>query len=274
MSQDHHQPASPDEIVGGEERRRRIIRYWDSALLASPHASTSHAHPDVAWLDNAIEQRRLARLLGRLGGPRRRCLDVGAGYGRFAPLFRRLYARVVMLEPAARLYADLVRRWGDAPAVRCIQQAFEAYTDPEPFDLVFASGVLYLYDDAMARAFAGKAAGMLAPRGLLVLRDFLGLPGPRVVPSAYVEGAQCHYREPAFWERLGQEAGLEVLAVERSKPRLALLRRGTLAAGLGRLGLTRALRCRLAARCAELGGSFSLRRPGVHTVFLALGATR
>jgi ubiquinone/menaquinone biosynthesis C-methylase UbiE len=74
-------------------------------MLCSLESSTSHADPDLAFLDNVIEKRKLHELLAhQLHNRGGSCLDIGAGYGRFVPVFQDYFARIVLLEAAERIF--------------------------------------------------------------------------------------------------------------------------------------------------------------------------
>ncbi len=262
--------SSNPETPSGSAMRSSIIDYWNKALLCSRESSTSHADPDLAHLDNAIENQVLEELLSAHPFRRRRCLDVGAGYGRFTDLFRRYYSRVVLLEPAERIFAELAGLWREEAGVECQDVPFELYVDSYPFDLIFTSGVLYLYDDDMLDSFAQKAISMLSDNGRFVVRDFVAVPDRHVVASHYVQHGHCYYRTPQFWYSMANRLGLQVLEIRRSKPSLALLRNGWTLSLLQRLGLKRICRHRLAARIAMRIGSFRTDSRGIHTVFIAM----
>jgi SAM-dependent methyltransferase len=251
--------------------RSRIIAYWNQSLLSSPVSSTSHADPDLASVDNAVENRRLGRLIdAHAGSTRAWCLDVGAGYGRFTALFLRRYTRVTLLEAAARIFATMEANWGMIERVECLQRDFESLDEDRLYDLVFTSGVLYLYPDEMVAEFGKKVQRLLAAQGLFVARDFISRPKPVTVPSAYVEGNSCYYRTPQFWAALAANLDLELLAIVSAKPRLAFLRRSRVRSVLRRLKLTRLLRSRHAARLADRLTSGQTLAAGVHTVFIVM----
>jgi SAM-dependent methyltransferase len=250
-----------------------IIDYWNRASLSSAESSTSHADPRIAFLDNVVEHHRLDALLGEAGAAFDACVDVGAGFGRFTPLFSRRYRRVDLLEPAPRLYAELDERWGAWPGVHTHASTFEAFVAPVAYDLVFVSGVLYLYDDASAESFLARVAELVRPGGLLVLRDFISAPDPSIVPSAYVAGAHCHYRTDAWWRAVADRHGFRAERIAAAKPRLAWIRRRPMRTLVRRTPLGRMCRHRVVARFCLERGDFRLRKRGTDTVFIAMRRT-
>jgi SAM-dependent methyltransferase len=247
-----------------------IVAYWNKELLCSLVSSTSHADPDLACLDNAVENHVLRKILTcwNTENPER-CLDVGAGYGRFTPTFQRFYAEIVLLEAAERIYDQLRTLWQHHESTKCYQSLFESFHDDREYDLVFSSGVVYLYDDQMLQQFMAKAASLLRRGGLLILRDFVA-DSLRIIKSNYVPGGHCHYRTPQFWRDFSKASGFEFLDIQRSKPRLALLRSRCLLSVLRRLHMSRWLRGRIVAAVAQRAGSFTLRGEDIHPVFLVM----
>ena len=256
------------------ERRQQIIEYWNAERLCSLESSTSHAHPDVAFLDNAIENRMLGSILSKYAKEEgRRCLDVGAGYGRFTPTFRRYYEQVILLEGASSIYDRLYDLWGRTPGVKCVSDTFEDFTDrnQHAYDLLFASGVLYLYDDAMVRRFMSDARRIGSQQQLLILRDFIAEPA-RTMESAYVRGGHCYYRSRDFWKRVASDCGFALLEVVRSKPKLALIRHPRFLRAAEALGLSRAFRSNTAANLSYRWGDWGLQPRAIETAYIVVEA--
>ena len=252
------------------EQLSGIIDYWNEEGLCSKESSTSHADPDVAYLDNAIENRVLEQILDSYAVGRCRCLDVGAGYGRFTELLHRFYSEVVLLEAAEQIYSRLVKLWDGRPGIRCHKSVFESYVDGEKYDLIFASGVLYLYSDEMLYAFAKKAVSMLTKDGLFVLRDFLSVQKPQVSKSNYVKDGFCYYRMHQFWIKFATRFGLELRLIKRSKPRISLLRCRRTLRIMKKLRLKWFYRCRPVISSLMHLGSFRIGGRGIQTVFIAM----
>lgn len=248
-----------------------IIRYWNSEMLCSPESSTSHADPDLVYLDNVIEKRVLNDILTcHIQETHRRCLDVGAGYGRFVPIFKKFYAEIVLLEAAKKIYKELHSLWQNSEGVSCHSRLFESFTDEQKFDLIFASGVLYLYDDDMLHQFLKKSRTMLAKTGLLILRDFVSEPS-QVTKSTYVENGFCHYRSSQFWAEVAQVYDLDLIEVQRSKPRLSFLRNHRIYGLFRRFRLTSVLRHSNVANIAmKLGEWQQYASHEVQTVYLIM----
>lgn len=252
-----------------DRRIQGIIEYWNDHGLASAFSSTSSGDADLACLDNALENRTLTALLTSRSKARTRCLDIGSGYGRFIPTLRTLYDQVVLLDAAPKVYQKLLSLWDPDEHIEVHNCTFERYLDTRQYDLVFASGVLYLYDNSMVDVFAGKAVHMLRRDGLFVLRDFISVPD-HLVPSEYVQGGFCYYRSPEFWMRAADHWGLRLLEITRSKPRLRFLRSPRVLGIARRVGLTKVLRQRLAVTFAVRLGDFEVRGGDVQTVFIVM----
>ncbi len=253
--------------MDSETYRSKIIEYWSTAGLRSAEASSAGGDPDVAYLDHAIEERILAEILG--GGTRMgRVLDVGAGYGRFTDVFLDRFARVCLLDAAPTMLRQLDSRWGGHERVVVSGEHFEAFDPGGAVDVVFASGVVYLYDDVMLERFFEKARDTLAPGGRIILRDFL-CPVGKVIDSAAVAGGFCHYRSVAFWKTWCKNHGLTLVSWRRSKPHLRFLRRPRLLRALALARIKRlAIRSELCRLLAMSWGSWRLDSDDIHTVFL------
>jgi len=252
------------------EQLSRIIDYWNEEGLCSKESSTSHADPDIAYLDNAIENRILQQILDSYAVGRCRCLDVGAGYGRFTELLHRFYSEVVLLEAAERIYSKLVKLWGERQSVRCHKSIFESYVDEEKYDLIFASGVLYLYSDEELSTFTQKAVSMLSKEGLFILRDFLSMKEPQVCKSNYVKDGFCYYRTPRFWMNFATNFGLELRLIKRSKPRICLLRYRRVLRIMKKLQLKWFYRCRPVISSLMHLGCFRIGGKEIQTVFIVM----
>jgi len=249
---------------------QKVIQYWDKASLCSRESSTSHADPDLVYLDNLVELFVLRQCLDAWRLPRGRVLDVGAGFGRFTPLFLQFATQVVLLEAADSIYQNMADIWKSHEDIKCHHGEFDAYVDDDLFSLVFASGILYFYDDNTLNAFLTKATAMLSVGGLLIVRDFVSVPREYEKKSSYVEGATCYYRTPDYWKRLAAEHGLEFLKITRSKPQWNWLRNGRTLRILELLRLKHCLRGQIPASIMKKLGSFRLGASGVQTVFIGM----
>ena len=101
---------------------------------------------------------------------------------------------------------------------------FESYVPSTAFDLLFTSGVLYLYNDEMVTSFMAKARSMLVTRGLLILRDFVAQPA-EIRKSAYVDDGYCYYRSPKFWKEQALQHEFMTEHIGLSKPKIGLVRK-------------------------------------------------
>ena len=171
------------------------------------------------------------------------------------------------------MYEALCRQWGSHEQVQCHRTEFEGFKDDKKFDLIFASGVLYLYDEDMLGEFVDKAVAMLEPGGLFVLRDFVAIDKPLVLESNLVTEGSCYYRTPEFWQGLAAERNLKWLGLSASKPLLRLLRSRGVLRVLRRLRLKKLLRKSLVINSIRAGGDYRLRGDGYHTVFMGMQTT-
>jgi hypothetical protein len=197
---------------------------------------------------------------------------VGAGYGRFTGTFLSCFDEIVLLEAAPEIFSRLQSLWGGDNNIKCISDTFETFKDQNQYALIMASGLLYLYEDALVRQFFEKSRGMLEAQGLLVLRDFIAEP-QRVVKSSYVRDGFCYYREPKFWNEFAKASGFELLQLERSKPRLALLRNSRTLAVLSSLHIKSVLKNPLIVNMSIKLGDWKVKQgEDVKTVFIVMRA--
>lgn len=249
---------------------QRVIDYWDRAGLSSLSSSTSQNDDDFARFDNAIENRRLAKILHELSRPGGRCLDIGAGYGRFTQTMKAYFDFVVLLEGSPRIYDTLNNLWKNDPLVRCIKSDFEGFADSEKFRALFASGVVYFYSDQALYEFLSKANAFLEDGGNLILRDFVSLPTARVMHSTYVRGANCYYRSVIDWGRIAHKCGFNLVFAERSKLPVKMLRNPWVIRLMEMFRFKSLLNERNALRFCYEDSRFQLGRVGIQTSFLVL----
>ncbi len=255
-------------------RIKNIINYWNRELLCSFESSTSHADPDLSYLDNIIENNILTGILKEFKKyhiKQGKCIDVGAGYGRFTPTLKNFFEDIVLLEAAERIYKRLESLWKFDNSVKCKYGTFEAYENGKKYDLIFASGLLYLYDEEMVQQFLKKGRNMLAKDGLLIIRDFVAEP-QKVIKSGYVEGSFCYYRAPYFWKGVAPPFKFEVLQIVRAKPKLSFLRNRKMLNLLRNFQASKLLRNHNIAKAAMIFGSRQLAGKGIQTVYIVMRA--
>lgn len=166
--------------------------------MAAPHDSWAHLYDDVHRLsfgefyDNLTAA--TVALLERVAPPPSRVLDIGAGNGRLALPLARRGCRVVAVEPARRLAAELGRRaLGEGLAIDvrvAAAQDFEPASDCDQAIAVFTV-MNYLLDDAALQALAERVVQSLRPGGTFLFdladRELF---------------ADCVYEEPDFRRRV------------------------------------------------------------------------
>lgn len=253
-----------------ETRQSKIVNYWNSSLLYSYESSTSHADYDLAILDNIIENKVLNKILMVTKQNKlTRCLDIGAGYGRFLPTFEKFFSEIVLLEAAEKIYIDLKDRVKDNQNTECVLSEFEDFEDSRKYDLIFASGILYLYENDMVYHFFEKSKSMLAEKGFFILRDFIAQP-PIVSESRYVDGAFCNYRKSKFWVDMASSHGFELLEIKRSKPCLIFLRNAYAMRLLRFFRISNMITRSFSINAAMKFGKWDLNNNKVQTVFIVM----
>lgn len=204
---------------------RKIIDYWNKDGLCSKESPTSHADPFLVKIDNYFETRQLSDFIIE-STTNEQALDIGAGYGRLAKVLAEHFRHVVALEGADRIFAVLEQEMKSFDNVIPIHGTFEDLTEKwgGQFDLILASGILYLYNDEMVNSFFENVKKILAPNGMLILRDFV-VNGEKIYKkSAYVQDGGCYYRNQLCWKDIAGRYDMNVYKYVKSKPDLNFLR--------------------------------------------------
>jgi SAM-dependent methyltransferase len=181
-------------------------RYSSLDLTRSGHRDLPEAYN--RWLyrrKRAVLRRQLAAAGFEPAG--KRVLEVGVGTGAYVDFWQRLGARAIAGIDLSRAAIEFLRQ-------RHPQLAFErrditepgAALQPQGHDLVTSLDVLYhVVDDAKLAVALRHIAATLAPGGLFAMHDqFLHHPTEH---RGYVR-----WRSLADWERLLDDAGLEVVS--------------------------------------------------------------
>ena len=153
--------------------------YWVCTTVSKRGAdweATLHDYAGVALRrapdEGEAEQREIALLrreLARAHGP---VLDVGAGWGRLAPLYDELGLQAVYTEPAT-LGGQLMRRGGLSRNVRCVGEALPFADGTFPTTVI---GWVLHHDssDLDADGIARQMARVTVPGGILLSVEPLG----------------------------------------------------------------------------------------------------
>lgn len=123
-------------------------------------------------------------------------LEVGAGTGKATVLMAERVQSLVALEPNHEMAAVLTRRLQAHHNVSVIESDFEAYSaPPRRFGLIFSAQAWHWLD---AERRAGRAAGLLAPGGLLAAFWNRPVWGPGPLPEGLARLLDA--REPQLLE--------------------------------------------------------------------------
>jgi len=214
--------------------RDRVAEFWDGARSAADEdQQTGYLQDDwpPALAANRLrgEWRQVARWLDRHRVAGGACLDVGCGTGvwleRFARRFRRVDGIDLSLEMVASARRRMARLGLDHVRVTC-QSALDLTGDTR-YDLIFVGGVLmYLDDDQLAGVLA-RLRGLLAPRGVLVLRESCATPiwyrDQPLSPGLFADPAAPRppyfaiYRPPGHYRALVAASGLALVRARANR---------------------------------------------------------
>ncbi len=202
-----------------EEQLDRARAYWTRAgegpLVATAVAPGNRV---VAWeaLQRWLMQRWSVRQIRRVIPSRRlrRVVDLGCGYGDLTERLAALADDVEAVDYSPGFARAAAARLGAHPSARvwcCDVRDFDDWRDP---DLVSIGGVLMYLRDADAEEVLRRAAAELAPRGLLLHREFVAVHDGDEWREGELYGS---YRRPASRYRMwARDAGLELLCERHS----------------------------------------------------------
>ncbi len=203
--------------------RGKVIEYWNKAGLCSENSSTSYEDPSIAECTNFVESSFLKELICQdlefksqneltIG------IDIGAGLGRFTLLMSHHLNCVYALEPAKNLYEILSQKCCGSTNILVYNEDFEFFDTSKKFDYSVVSGLLYFYDDEMVATMISKLSRYMKPGGLIIIRDFIIEKGSLKLPSSYVNGWFCHYRDIEYWKALAENYNCIYVETFQVKP--------------------------------------------------------
>jgi ubiquinone/menaquinone biosynthesis C-methylase UbiE len=136
---------------------------WLRAFIAAMHWRARQHAPGVVGL---IDLSNVSRVL-----------DVGGGSGAYAMAFAKakpdLSAAVFDLPNVIPMTEEYIHREGLAGRVATIAGDYQCDIFGNGFDLVFLSAIIHSNSPSQNRALIAKAAEALAPRGQMVVQDFI-----------------------------------------------------------------------------------------------------
>lgn len=213
----------------------KVAAFWNGARkAASEEQQTGYLQDEwpsaVAHHRLLGEQAQVSRWLDALGAGTGACLDVGCGNGAWlahlAPRFGRAHGIDLsseMVDSARRL---LERQGLARVSVTC--QSVAALPEDERYDVIFVGGVLMYQNDGEVAGVVAKLARLLAPGGLLLLRESTCAtrtwyrdtplsPGLFAIPGAPRPPYFAIYRQPEAYARLVADCGLALVAHEANR---------------------------------------------------------
>ncbi|HOX26800.1 MAG TPA: methyltransferase [Candidatus Krumholzibacteria bacterium] len=184
-------PAGPDSIHSILDHHHHLLARWTqlATVVRTGEPAADTAAPRTGRALRAFicgmkdisrrSSQEVADLLPELG-ERRRLLDLGGGPGTSAITFCRrwpgLRAVVFDLPEVAPIAAEEIAAAGLADRISVL--AGDYHVDPllregdEPYDAVYVSNVIHSLSEPETRSLLARTAGVLAPGGLLVIKDF------------------------------------------------------------------------------------------------------
>lgn len=154
----------------------KVKTFWDSRskkLKEVPYESIANLeeNPELLKLKIELEQKKIMPLLQLTKD--KTILDLGAGVGQWTFRFSPLVKKVVAVEYAAGL-ADIGRQEAvrrKESNVEFVTSAAEDYCAPEPFDVVFISGLFVYLSNEQADRLIARLLSFVKPDGLVMVRD-------------------------------------------------------------------------------------------------------
>ncbi len=148
--------------VSYEEMRRRG-EDWTTAFIAAMHRNAAERAPLVV------------QAVGTAGA--RRMLDVGGGSGAYSIAFARasedLRVDLFDLETVVPIAEGHIKVAGLSQRIKTVVGDLRADRFGEGYDLVFASAICHMLSEEENRDFIRRCGQALAPKGRLVIQDFI-----------------------------------------------------------------------------------------------------
>lgn len=176
--------SSPDEAQTTRISKKSVADFFNKRAEKIPTLGSMQAviyqdkQPELAKSRNLAEKKKLLPLL-RLNGTQR-VLDVGCGTGRWASDLLSLSTWYHGIDACEGLVLHAQEKFFGVPhacftTIEADCFSLEALGEAQLFDRVLCAGVLiYLNDDEVQHALR-CIAGVLAPRGLFLLREPVGI---------------------------------------------------------------------------------------------------
>lgn len=155
---------------------RRVAEFWDEARKSGDEDQQTGYLQDE-W-PTALGMNRFAgewalveRWLDDNKVARGSCLDVGCGVGVWLERLAQRFERADGIDLSAEMVASTAKRLAHMPNVRVAVQGVNDLPADRRYDFIFVGGVLMYVNDELLEDVVAKLRAMLAPGGLLVLRE-------------------------------------------------------------------------------------------------------
>jgi SAM-dependent methyltransferase len=194
--------------------RRRVEEFWDR-VRREAGADQQTGYLQDEW-PSALgrnrfrgEWRDVSRWLDELGVARGSCLDVGCGVGVWLEALAGRFARAHGIDLSAEMVASATKSVLDLG-------------DDARYDLVFVGGVLMYLDDDEVEGMVARLARLVAPGGLLILRESSASPktwyrDKPLAPGLHADRSrerapyQAIYRPPGAYREMAERQRLQIV---------------------------------------------------------------
>lgn len=198
MSRQYSMPGTAD---GLHIDRKAVAEFFEKraeriAMIGPLHAVIyQDKHGDLAQRRDAAEKEKLLPLL-RLDDSRR-VLDIGCGTGRWTDSLARNSAWYHGMDACEGLVA-YAREHHAAPNRRFTTGSIESFSlgslgESLPFDRVLCAGVLIYLNDAEVESALRCIGGVLAPMGLVLFREPMGMDQRLTISQHYSDELEQDY---------------------------------------------------------------------------------
>lgn len=213
----------------------KVAAFWDGARRAAGEDQQTGYLQDewptaVGHHRFVGEWRQVSGWLDRFAVARGACLDVGCGVGVWLERLAGRFERADGIDLSAEMVAAAAARMKRAGLdnVRVEQRSVTDLVGARSYDLVFVGGVLMYLNDDEVEGMVARLAGLLAPRGLLVLRESTTTgatwyrdtplwPGLFAKPGAPRPPYYAIYRTPPAYREMVERQGLEVVRCQPNR---------------------------------------------------------
>lgn len=199
---------------------KKIQEFWDQAKPSSlsPYMMEGYGFPESASKYRFKAEAKILKCLLESVDRNGTVLDLGGGVGLWTSFFAERFRHVITVEASPRFYKALEERRSLHPNIQIFQQDVRSFVPQTPISLAFSGGLLMYLNDEDIRNLLKRLRGDLKPGGIMVCRETTIRNGAVIRQGNY----QAVYRSVSVYKKIFEEAGFQVLKIEKNSPYVLL----------------------------------------------------